>query len=451
LRLTWIKPEELVLHELNQAEEEGKDVAAYRRRWEEASASMADLSALRALADEIVDAVVALPSPLDPQEPSNLPAIQSLRPSGSGASPTARQFSRDELLDRLTGAWLGRAAGCLLGKPVESSKIQREGIRAILKATGRWPLDRYFTAVGLPPEVAAAYPWNRQSSENSLEENIVCMPEDDDINYPMVNLYVLEQYGRGFTADNVGETWLTMLPVLTTFTAERVAYMNLLRLKEPPETATYRNPYREWIGAQIRGDIFGWINPGRPADAAAMAYRDAQLSHVKNGIYGEMFVAAMLAGAFVARDVREAVEIGLSEIPAGSRLAEAIRFALSLPDREATWEGAVDRIYERYGRYHWVHTINNAALVTAALIYGEGDYERTICSAVMGGWDTDCNGATVGSVLGVMLGARGLPAKWIAPLNNRVRTSLKGFDNITFDELAQRTLALVPPELIKEG
>jgi ADP-ribosylglycohydrolase len=261
---------------------------------------------------------------------------------------------------------------------------------------------------------------------------------------------VLEQHGREFTADNVGEAWLQMLPVLTVFTAERIAYMNMLGLKEPPETASYRNPYREWIGAQIRGDIFGWVNPGRPGDAAAMAWQDAALSHVKNGIYGEMFVAAMLAGAFTARDVREAVEIGLAEIPPRSRLAEAIRFAMALPEHEGTWEGAVDRIYQLYGHYHWVHTINNAALLVAALLYGEGDYERTICNAVMGGWDTDCNGATVGSVLGVMLGASRLPGKWIAPLNNRVRSSLKGFDNITFDELARRTLALVPSASVKE-
>ncbi|HEY8347013.1 MAG TPA: ADP-ribosylglycohydrolase family protein, partial [Symbiobacteriaceae bacterium] len=418
MRITWIKPEELVLHELKQAEEEGKEVAAYRRRWEEAAASGADLTALRELAREIMDEVEALPSPTDPLEPSELSAIEALCPGGGDAG-TLPRFSRDELLDRLKGAWLGRAAGCLLGKPVE--KVPREGIRAILEATGRWPLDRYFTAVGLPPEVEARYPWNRKSRLNSLEENIVCMPEDDDLNYPMLNLHVLEEHGRDFTTENIAQAWLQMLPVLTVFTAERIAYMNLLLLKEPPETAMYRNPYREWIGAQIRGDIFGWINPGRPREAAAMAWRDARLSHVKNGIYGEMFVAATLAGAFVARDVREAVEMGLAQIPPGSRLAEAIRFALSLPEREATWEGAVDRIYERYGHYHWVHTINNAALLVAALIYGEGDYERTICNAVMGGWDTDCNGATVGSVIGVMLGASKLPAKWIAPLNNRVR------------------------------
>jgi ADP-ribosylglycohydrolase len=106
------------------------------------------------------------------------------------------------------------------------------------------------------------------------------------------------------------------------------------------------------------------------------------------------------------------------------------------------FESAIDRLYELYGRYHWVHTINNAALVTAALLYSEGDYERGITYAVAGGWDTDCNGATVGSILGVIHGADRLPEKWIAPLRNTIRTSLRGFDRTTFPELAARTVTL---------
>jgi len=438
MKLTWIKPEDMIGHELRQLREEGHDVGDLAGRWESAVAQATELSSLRPLAEELMAqaARIGAAGQGDELEPSELEAIQALRPPQPdlSASPV-------DMEDRLLGAWQGRAAGCLLGKPVE--KIPRAGIRAILQATDNWPLRDWFTAEGLPSDVAARYPWNIASRPTSLRENIVCMPEDDDLNYTMLNLYVLETYGPGFTTDNVAEQWLKLMPVLTVFTAERIAYLNLLNFLEAPATATYRNPYREWIGAQIRADIFGYVNPGRPAEAAAMAWRDARLSHVKNGIYGEMFAAALVAGAFVTADPKRLVEIGLSQIPTTSRLAEAVRFAASLPATEPTWEGALDRLYERYGHYHWVHAINNAAMVAAALVYGEGDFEQSICLAVMGGWDTDCNGATVGSVMGAALGARRLPQRWITPMVDRVRSSLKGFDNSSFGDLTDRTLAVL--------
>jgi ADP-ribosylglycohydrolase len=91
--------------------------------------------------------------------------------------------------------------------------------------------------------------------------------------------------------------------------------------------------------------------------------------------------------------------------------------------------------------YHWVHSINNASLVVAALLSSKGDYETAICNVVMGGWDTDSNGATVGSIMGTMLGADKLPSKWISPLQNKIRSSLKGFDNSLLSDLAKRTTA----------
>jgi ADP-ribosylglycohydrolase len=254
-------------------------------------------------------------------------------------------------------------------------------------------------------------------------------------------LHVLETYGPEFSTEQIAQTWLSLLPALSTFTAERVAYLNYLSGVRPPETATIKNPYREWIGAQIRADIWGWVSPGNPAQAAELAWRDARLSHVRNGIYGEMFFAAVIAAAFVTENLAPAIAQGLAQIPQNSRFAVAIHFVLALPEREKTWEGAVDRLYERFGAFHWVHTINNAALVVAALLYGEGDYERSICNVVMAGWDTDSNGATVGSILGTSLGAARLPRKWIAPLRNTIRSSMKGFDHSRFDDLAQRTRA----------
>ena len=88
-----------------------------------------------------------------------------------------------------------------------------------------------------------------------------------------------------------------------------------------------------------------------------------------------------------------------------------------------------------------MHTINNAAVVAAALLWGEGDFTRTIGLAVQGGWDTDCNGATAGSVFGAMHGAEAIPRRWTEPLGDRVRSALFGFDGARISELARRTAA----------
>ena len=129
--------------------------------------------------------------------------------------------------------------------------------------------------------------WHK-SSQESLRETIECMPEDDDMNYPMLNLMVAEKYGPEFAPWDVLQEWLVNLPVLQVFTAERMAYYNALRQLEPPHTARFQNPYREWIGAQIRADLWGWICPGNPGLAAELAYRDAAVSHVKNGIWRDL-------------------------------------------------------------------------------------------------------------------------------------------------------------------
>jgi ADP-ribosylglycohydrolase len=232
------------------------------------------------------------------------------------------------------------------------------------------------------------------------------------------------------------------MSVLSTYTAERVAYANTITGIQPPATALIRNPYREWIGAQIRADLWGWVSPGQPQRAVEFAWRDARLSHIRNGIYGEIFFAAAIAASFKHDNINDIIYEALTFIPAKSRFAEAINFVLSLPIQEQSWDDIVEMIYQKYGKYHWVHTINNAALVCAALLSANGDYERAICNVIMGGWDTDSNGATVGSLMGTMLGAKNLPQKWIGPLNNKIRSSLKGFDNSLISELAKRTAKL---------
>lgn len=444
MRLTWVQPEDLVGHALHQAGLDGVDVSDLRKRWVDAggdphpqhtgASTRSGAPGLRALAGEILDEVDRRPASVEATEPTEWFAIRAAMP-GTSTWPIP-----GDLFDRIHGGWLGRAAGCLLGKPVE--KIPRRGIREILEASGRWPLHDWFTADGLPPDVADRWPWNRRSAATSLAESIDGMPEDDDLNFPLVALSLLERHGENVTSENVAQFWLDELPAGRVFTAERVAYRNLLEGLVPPATARVRNPFRDWIGAQIRGDVYGWACPGDPLRAAEVAWRDAVVSHTRNGLYGELFVAAACARAVTATTVDEVIDAGLAVVPPESRYAEAVRFGRSLPTRHADFEGVVDAIEERYGNLHWVHVLNNTALVVAALVYADGDFETAITAVVSGGWDTDSNGATVGSLTGALTGASRLPARWIDPLRNRLTSSLRGFDGIGFDELADRTATL---------
>ncbi|WP_449486415.1 ADP-ribosylglycohydrolase family protein [Streptomyces avidinii] len=390
------------------------------------------------------------PGPPGPGDPAGLPDRAGSRgPQGRGGpgaagSPRASAPADDTpLRRRLEAAWLGRAAGCVLGKPVE--KLPLHGIRALARAAGNWPLDDWFTARGVPAELLAAHPWNRRSAPTSLAENIDGAPEDDDLNFPLLGLLLLQRHGKAFTTADLARLWLDELPAGRTFTAERVAYRNLLQGLEPPATATHHNPFREWIGALIRADVHGWTNPGDPAAAAAQAHRDAALTHTGNGVYAALFTAAATAAAATGRaDVHAALRAGLAVVPPRSRLAEAVRFGIGAGGsaREAglAFDTVVDRLHARYGHYHWVHAVPNTALIAAALTHADGDFTHSICRAVSGGWDTDSNGATAGAFAGLLAGApEHLPHRWTAPLKNRLATSVPGFDGIGFDTLAHLT------------
>ncbi|MEV8019488.1 ADP-ribosylglycohydrolase family protein [Streptomyces sp. NPDC086554] len=447
IRLTWVQPEDLLGHELRQAEEEGHNITAVRSRWLAAGGHLAPARAgasptppsphLRALAEELLAELSDRPPPL---------LWAGVPHGGTGghnphAGPPQKQ-PKGVIRPRLHAAWLGRAAGCLLGKPVE--KLPLTGIRALAKATGNWPLTTWFTERGVPKELREAHPWNKRSATTALAENITGMPEDDDLNYPLLNLRLLQRHGKSFTTTDVAKLWLDELPAARTFTAERIAYRNLLNGIEPPHTATHHNPFREWIGALIRADVHGWTNPGAPAKAAEQAQRDAALTHTANGVYGAMFAAATIAEAAAGTgDVHHCLRTGLTVVPEDSRLARAVRHSIQLAGKQSQFEHVVDELHAAYGHYHWVHVVPNAALLAAALTHAEGDFSGSITRAVSGGWDTDSNGATAGSIAGLLAGnPDALPDRWTSPLQNRLATSIPGFDGIGFDTLADLTTEL---------
>lgn len=344
---------------------------------------------------------------------------------------------RPFLATRIKGAWLGRAVGNTLGKPVEG--LTRTEVERYSRAAGQWPQTGYLPLLDpLPAGVTHLHP----SAPMATAGHFVEVPRDDDIDWTILNLHLLEQHGRDLTTDQILGGWLDRVPFTQTYTAERAAYRNAIRGLRPPATATWRNPYREWIGALIRADAFGFVNPGDPGEAARLALVDGRLSHVANGLYGELWAAALVAAAFAADSPAEALRAAMAVVPPHSRLAEVLSHVLNLADAGADHLAALDWVDEALGRYSWVHTLNNAALIAIGLLWGSTFMEACAIS-ISGGRDTDSTTATVGSVFGALHGVAAIPAELLLSQPVRVRSAIRGYDRVSIDDLAERTLQLI--------
>ncbi len=447
----WGTPLELLRMEVVQCDYEGRTVPEALREefislWDEKEYMNFDA------VDILYKKLEQLPR--DPDfgyvQPNDLEGIRKERPDGPRQLGAAREA---DLLDKFHGAWTGRAAGCALGKPVEHMGIRgqlgmrgRKAIRTYLENRKHWPLDYFFSGADAGDKLTVFCP-------QSQRENIAYMEPDDDIHYTLIALGILEKTGPDFGWRDVANFWNSSLPYNVICTAESQAILNYnnavpraSNFRDASDwvtsdyTSSNRNPYREWIGAQIRADGWGYACAGNPELAAEFAFRDACWTHRANGIYGEMLFAAIIAAAFVVNDPIELVGIGLSEIPKNCKLAEACRQGLNAASENDDFHGYMDWVEEHYGELHGVHTVNNALVVIGAMIFGHMDFHQSICRSVEGGLDTDCNGATCGSITGAVVGATAIDSSLVPPLNDTIRPSVIGFQEITMTALAERTL-----------
>jgi hypothetical protein len=454
----WFPLPELLNYELIEAREEGRETTGLDEQVQTAIASGNE-----AQINKVYDLLMAAPFrpdyPFD--ERSDLEAIRARSPK----TQTHLQDSNSpaDWKDKFFGAWLGRCCGCALGKPLEMQPFTtgRDG-----KPGWQFIHDWFNAAKSFP--IRGYTPGSSPFGENislavlrdpkSHRENIQFMETDDDIRYTVMGLLLLEQKGRDWNTWDVGKHWHNSLTYGQVCTAETQAYLNFAQVtcntegKYFPRPAdwqsrlewvrTHRNPFREWIGAQIRADGFAYGAAGDPTLAAEFAWRDASFSHVRNGIYGEMFIAAMIAAAFVESDNNKLIEIGLGVIPGNCRLANDVKKAVEIASSCTKQLELVERIWDAFSHYDPFHTNNNAALVAAALLYSGDNFEKGVTTAVLGGWDTDCNGATIGSILGAKLGAANIPVYWKLPLNDMLYAEIPGFHPIHISECALRSEAV---------
>jgi len=372
-------------------------------------------------------------SELKKQNPDNLEEIRALRPKGSG-QPN-RALNKSELKERLLGSLLGRFAGCTLGAPVEFWPIRKMENMARELGTA-FPPEKYWSHVPDPFELR----YQRSARELYTGDKLNGVPVDDDITYTILGLLIAEQYGPGFSTDDVGKAWIRYLPMACT--AEEAALENLKKGIPAERAGETDNPYCEWIGADIRSDPWAYLAPGNPELAAEYAFRDAFLSHRRQGIYGSMFFAAAISAAFMVDDPLEALKIGLTQIPEHSDLAKALRWALDIAPRINNYREARNAVENKFKGMHPVHTINNACLTVWGITIGRKDFTRVIGETVAMGMDNDCTAATAGSIVGAVIGKTAIPDHWYAGFHDKVYTYLTGHEVFSITDVAERFIEL---------
>lgn len=414
--------------------DQGHDTAGLLDALEQAGDS---LDALAALAESIVD--LPMRGDWPHVEPVDLEAVrEESRPHRVAATPVDPASAASAI----ETAFLARVAGCVLGKPFELD-LTLDQIRAALQPEGSWPLRDYPSLSALDRLPTRIGQW-----AETARDRIGWVAPDDDINYTIVGMLVLERYGLGFTVEQLRDVWLQQLPMAAVFGPERTmlvrAGMHGLDGGSPDTVtawANHLNPRDEWCGALIRADPYGYANLGDPETASALAWRDASFTHRRTGVYASMFVAAALALAPVADDPVRLFDDALAFVPQRSRFAEAVTDALTEVDAASDWLDGYARIHHRWPEHTHCRIFQEVGTLVNSIVHAH-DAGEAICLQVMQGNDTDSYGATAGSIAGLFFGAGSLDPRWLVPFNDDLRTALALFHERSLGAVARRVARL---------
>lgn len=282
-----------------------------------------------------------------------------------------------------------------------------------------------------------------------VQKDLFGNPEpNDDLDLQLLWLVLAESYGAyNLTPRLMGEYWINN--IIGPWNEYAVCRWNSKNGFYPPLSGAVDNEvWHMSNGAWIRSEIWACLFPGDPDEAIKFAWLDASADHCGDGIYAEMFTVALESAAFVEKDLRKLVAIGLSKLPADSRVRASVELICECYDKGIDWKTAREKIIKQNEDIGFFQAPSNIAFAMLGLLYGEGDFGRTICLATNCGDDTDCTAATAGAIMGILNGIEGIPENWIAPIGNNIITkaitpfSLPLQIPKTIDELTQRVIRL---------
>ncbi|MBZ5672276.1 MAG: ADP-ribosylglycohydrolase family protein [Acidobacteriia bacterium] len=355
----------------------------------------------------------------------------------SPEAPRMRQLTWDTYLDKVQGAWMGKMIGVTFGAPWE---FRYQGVPMGFDITD-WPLSPtrmkdYLEkavpkqdAVATTREEAKKYNLVRGFVEHSIQTHpSYGCPDNDDLYINMLFFHCLRRYGIDVDPVTVAHEWSAKIKRV--WHANDAGLQNIKSGILPPKSGNPKyNLHADDIDFQIEADVFGMIAPGMPLVSNRYADRMGHIMNYGDGVYGGMFIAAMYTQAFFANNVREVVEGGLKAIPPQSQYAQLIRDVIKWHDEnphdwENTWMvlqdkwGNTDHCPEGYQKPFNIDAKLNGGYMVIGLLYGEGDWYKTMNYATRCGQDNDCNPANAAGILGTLIGAHAIPTKYRDPLHN---------------------------------
>lgn len=322
------------------------------------------------------------------------------------------KFNKNTYLDKLHACWLGKNIGGTMGGPYE-------GTREMLDVTGF--------------KTESNYP----------------LP-NDDLDLQLVWLCAMEDTGAGkLTANTLADYWLDWLPVH--WNEYGICKTNLrLGLLPPMSGEVDNSKWKTSNGAWIRSEIWASLAPGAPDAAVKYAVMDAMVDHgISEGVCAEIFTAGMQSLAYIESDIEKLIESALSKIPEDSMTAKTVRLVTECYKKGIPYRETREKVVEFNKELGWFQAPENIGFVIIGLLYGEGDFKKSMCYAINCGDDTDCTAATVGATLGIIGGTAAIPDDMKKHVGDRIVTiSISGMYNgripKTCGELTERVFRLVP-------
>jgi hypothetical protein len=394
--------------------------------------------------------------------------------TASGSGPVMRELDWDTYLDKVQGAWLGKMIGVTFGAPWEF-RYQNTPIGFDIDD---WPLSP--TRMKEYRKRASNKPgdWTPITSEadnqkvsinldfildSEKEHPSFGIPDNDDIYINLLFLYCMRRYGIDVDPVTVAHEWDKKIRQV--WHANEAGLANIRKGILPPDSGNPRyNLHADDIDFQIEADIFGMISPGMPQVSNRYGERMGHIMNYGDGVYGGMFVAAMYTQAFFARNIREVVESGLKTIPAQSLYAQVIHDVIRWHDQYPhdwlkTWHlvqekwGEADHCPDGYQKPFNIDAKLNGGYIVMGLLYGDGDWYKTMNYATRSGQDADCNPANAAGILGALIGAHAIPAKYREPVHNTYwNKTLAGLpDSYEVDALSGDTAQIGLKVLLANG